>query len=620
MLEKTGRNIRLKSGVGLLTFSLIVLFSGSLSYGQVAVTTAPGSVGSVSNALSVVPSDAWVALVINDLSKTSQQLDNYAAKFGVEPPVLQRKLSRMLGVSGQADMSKPIILVVMSKETYGDRPVAVIVGVKDFEAFATGIKGQATETPGLMKGQNDELGDIYFGKKGTLVVMGPTELIVKDIIAAKQGFASSMDSGATKLMKESNMYIRVNLQSLGAYAKPILMGVGAMMQMGGLGGAMGGDASTQESGNSQAQAQAQAMQALGGLINAFIGFIDELNSFDIGVKFEADNILAGLVLSFKGGQDMASVLAAQKPTSEPLVKGLSGESFMLCGGWTWNPKMTKFQEALLQINPGMNPADAEKYKTLQKQLMELSQGASFKIDMRRAKAGEPLIEFQQILSTKDAKQYIELTRQLLELQSNIKSAGSSELKFKYEAGVAKVGNVSVDQVTMDMNKLLNMPGMPGDQIQQVKSLMTTVLGSANGMVQFHVAAVNNKLVAVSFGGGQAGMEQLIKSALKGETPLAKNTKVSQVAALLPKERIFEAYMDLGKLAGGIMSVATTMGEKGGEEPASMPTVETPLVAANASIQGTALRMDVVVPTEVVSQLMGLRYMIPTSLPAEAPKD
>ena len=65
-------------------------------------------------------------IVINDLGKASTILDEYATKMGVETPGLQRRISRMLGVSGQLNAGKPLMIVILNKETFGDQPVGPV--------------------------------------------------------------------------------------------------------------------------------------------------------------------------------------------------------------------------------------------------------------------------------------------------------------------------------------------------------------------------------------------------------------------------------------------------------------------------------------------------------------
>jgi hypothetical protein len=386
-----GRKTKLKVMMG----AMIVLMGVHYAFAQTTTTAATSA--ATGNILSAVPSDAWVAIVFNDMDKSGKMIDAYAAKLGTQSPNVQKKIGRMMGASGQVDMSKPLVLVVMRKDLYGDQPIALVASVKEFEKFAADLKGQTTETPGLMKGQNEELGEVYFGKKGSFVVLGPTEAIVKAVVESKEGFETSMDASSRKLMSGSDIFARVNVQSLGQFIQPALMGFGAMMQMSAMGGmdGMGGEEGTDTQKSEKNKVQMQAMQAAGAVINALVGFINETNSLDLGIKLAPETVQLGFALNFKPGQEMASMLAAQKQTDKPLIKGVAGDGFALAAGWQWEPKITKIQEAILQINPGFtNPADAETYKSINRNLTLMNLGQSIKLAIRSAKPGEPMVEFQ----------------------------------------------------------------------------------------------------------------------------------------------------------------------------------------------------------------------------------
>ncbi|NLE28161.1 MAG: hypothetical protein GX629_00660 [Phycisphaerae bacterium] len=595
--------------------AMIVLLCMHCSFGQ--ATTQPAKVPMTGGTiLSAVPADAWVGTVFNDLNKSGRMIDSYAVRLGMQAPGVQKKIGRMIGVSGQVEMSKPMALVVMRKDLYGDEPVAMIVSVKEYEKLAADLKGQTTETPGVMKGSSEELGDVYFGKKGVFVVLGPTEAIVKAVVESKEGIDASMDASSRKLLEKSDIFAHVNIQSIGQFVQPMLMGFGAMMQMGAMGG-MDGMSGDDDPADQKNKAQMQAMQAAGAMINALVGFINETDSLDVGVKLDLDLIQTGFSLNFKSGQEMAGLLASQKQTDKPLIKGVAGDGFAFAAGWQWEPKITKLQEAFLQINPGFtDPADAEKYKKLSRELALMNLGQSIKLAIKSAKPGEPMFELQQVTTTKDAKKFIDLTRQMFEMQSKMGVAQSKEnVKFQYETGVMKAGDVSVDRVTVDLNSVMNMPGMSDPNMAQVKAMLATLLGSTDGLVRVMIAPANEKLVVTMFGGDEKSMGTLIKSAKEGTTPLAKNAKVVQTAKMLPKNRLMEMYFDFGKLASGAMAMmmAGDDDEAEGDEPAAstFPAIETPLVGAVGSVEGSSLKLDMVVPFEVISNLSHFRYMLPT---------
>jgi hypothetical protein len=568
--------------------------------------------GGATGILSAVPAEAWGAILIKDMTATSSLVDTYGKTLGLGSVSIEKWLTRTLGVGGQLDMSNPIALVIMSKDRYGDEPIALVVTVKDYEKFAAELKGETTETAGVMKGKG-ESESVYFGKRGSYLVIAPTETLVKAIIGSKQSFISTLGVSSKKMIESSDVFARVNVTSLNQFLKPTLMGIGAMMQMGAMGGmgGMGGMGEGEDGADTKAMAQMQAMQSAGAVINAFVGFLDETEGFNIGLKLEPKNIRASFMFDFKAGQEMSKILAAQKMTDQPLIKGVAGDNFVLALGYQWDfSRIPPFQQAMLQINPGFtDPADFDKYKAVNTELAKMGTGVALKINLLKAQKGKPLFELQQVASATDAKKFVELTRQMFELQAKAK-AGTGKPEFKIQKGALTVEGVSVDQVTVDLNSLFAMPGIQPDQTKEVKNIIGALLGGESKTVTLFVAPVTDKQAVMYLGGDEAGLGKLIKSVKAGETPLAKNGKVAEAAKQLPKNRVMEGYLDVGKLASGLMTIAMMSGE-GKEMPATFPVIETPLVGTAVVVEGNSMKMDVVMPLDVVTKLMGLRYMVPS---------
>jgi hypothetical protein len=218
---------------------------------------------------------------------------------------------------------------------------------------------------------------------------------------------------------------------------------------------------------------------------------------------------------------------------------------------------------------------------------------------------------QQVANTTDAKKFSELTRQVFELQAKAKSGNSKGPEFKVQTGAITVEGIAVDKITMDLNSLFAMPGVQPEQTKEIKNIIGALLGGESKTVTIMTAPVTDKQVVMYVGGDEAGLGKLIKAVKAGETPLAKNAKVAEAAKLLPKNRVMEGYLDVGRLASGFMAVAMMSGSEGKQTPTTFPVIETPLVGTAMMVEGNTLKMDVVLPVDVVTKLMGLRYMVPS---------
>jgi len=596
--------------------------------GLVGLTVPALGQGTVRNVeiLSMVPADSWGVALINDLSKAGVMLDQYMTKLGAEPVGLSRMISQRLGTGAQVDMGKPIVVVVLSKDLYGDQPVAVVLSVKDYEAFSTGFTAKPSETtPTIMKGSNEEVGEVFFTRKGQYVVMGPTEAIVKAVAGSKQSFLAGMEPDSCKTAKESDVFIRLNFQSLGQFIKPMLQMFGAMAQMNAM-GAMGG---TGEKGAGagqtpeETQAQMQAsMQSTTAMLNAVIGLIDELNGLDLAMKLEKEQVLVSSTLSFKGGQEMANLLAAQKMTNKSLLKGLPGGGFGMAIGWQWTPKKTKLQEAFMQAPPFSDPADAEKYRAVAWEMSDLTTGSAAKVDLRTPEAGQSPVAVQVILDTKNSKKYLEALRRSIELQSKVKvptpDGKTTQVQFKYEPGVEKVDDLSLDRMTVDLSKVLGMPGMGGGagSAEKAKGLIGMLTGGSGELVTLKAGAINDKAVLFDFGSDAAGLSRFVKLAKSGTAPLSVDTRIVRMASSLPRDRFFEGYIDLGKIMGSMSGMEAMIEGTEGEKKATTtkPAADPGLIGMAGSVQDAGVKMDLVIPLDVIGRLSALKGMVPMMVP------
>jgi len=613
----------LKKMKKMLLVSVIVSVSGIVFAENQSVSEKPVSVKSV---MSAVPADAWGAIVIKNLSDFSKSIDDYATKLDIEPPNLQKRLIRKLGMGTLVDMSSPIAIIIMNKQLYGNQPIATVFYIKQYEKFAASLNGQVTETPGIMKGQSDELGECYFAKKGSLVVIGPTQMIVNAVVSSKQSLADVMDNDAQKLSNSSQMYVHVNLPALVSVAKPFLMMFSAMGMMGGTNPMM-----QQSAGGNQAQPgginqqQMQQMQALSSMINAVVGLLDELNSLDIGLNLKPDMIRVGGLLGFKPGQEMVSLLKMQKPTDKPLMVGIPGGDFVIAAGIKWEGKTTKFQEAMIRANSMFlnDPAKAQKYFELAKKSAEMGKSTAFKISLTKPLPNQPAILVQAVQETTDAKQYLDTINQLYKIMGNIKIPGQKhQFSYKYNKGAGTIAGLPVDELVVDMSSVFNTMGSAEPKAQEAKKVVNLIFGSSVFKVKF--VPVNATLVAIQLGGDDEVLKKLVLAAKSSTSAIDTSPKVLQAANLLPKQRIGEFYLDLGNFVSGIMNIVTKFESEDKQSEADeipkIPPMNTALIGKSVTVTGSSLKCDAVIPFSVIKQMVGLKGVFEAMESAESERE
>ena len=599
-------------------FFSVVLASAILLAGvavaQEAAPTAPQA--ALSNPLSLVPADAWLVVVIDDVSKISTQVDAYAKALNKEPLNIESEWVKRLGMGAGIAADQPTILVVMNRTVFGDQPLAVLLPIKDYQAVSNMVQAKPTETPGIMTGENPEFKKLFFARKGGYLLAAPTEELVKSVLTSKQDLASVLGKDSASLLDKSDIYFRANLPPISEMIKPYLMlatmmGPGMMGMPGGMG--PGGEPPMDQAGMPQ-NPQVQAMQAMSKMVTGLADLLDQATSYEMGFSLEPQTISVTYLMGFKPGTEIAAMIAEQKPTETTELKGLPAKDFFFAMGYRWEPKLIKFYNAMFEMSGamGLPPELAQQYVQLSKDSFLMAKGVAAMVSMKMPSPGTGMLGVDWVVETADAGQYIEKMRQAVGLMAQAKIPGPDGQMItpnvRYEQNVATVGGVPVDRYVMDLNSLMAMPGADPQMAQQINMFLGMAFGAANGQIATRIAKVSDNLVVLDIGGDDASLQQLIEAAKSGSTAVAQMPKVQQARKQLFDKQLAVGYLDLGKIINmiaGFQQMMVMMGGQAGTETAPAPQGEMPLIAFAKTVTDTMVQGRLVVPMEVIQQIVPL---------------
>jgi len=579
--------------------------------------------------MSLVPADAWAVVVVNNMSDLSAKIDAYAKQIGLDPVGAQAQLLRKLGLGTGVSTKRPGAVVVMNRQLYGQDNLAVLLAVKDFDIVAKTLEAKATESPGVMEGRNEELDTCFLARKAGYVIISPSQGVVQAILMSKRAIAKPAGAKSAALAADSDVFVHANLPPMVEQIKPILMGAAMMGAMGAMSGMPAPAAGTPTPGESPGavspqMAQMQAMQNMGKIMTVLIELLDQFSSFQMGITLEPSQAKGAFLLGFKPGSELASIIAVQKPTAQSLLKGLPGPDATLAFGYRWVPKLAKFHNALFEMTPPFaNPADRAKYIRTAKEMATMQPGAAVQVRVNTPSAAMPgrpqgLLAVQGFYHVTDAKKYMELMKTVIDLQAKAsipqattQPAGSVKMPVKYERGVQTIAGLSVDRYSVDVTSMMNMPGME-DVKRQITGLFAMLFGQPDGLLSVRMAAAGEKMIVMDMTNDDAAMATLIKAAKSGSLALAGNAKVAKATGAMSKKKLAECYVDIGKIISSVMMVQQQMAMMsmmaGGRAPATapaMPKINTPLIAMAKTIEDGAVKVELVVPVEVVKQLVVL---------------
>ncbi len=582
------------------------------------------------NELSLIPADSWVFIKFRNFSEFSERVDGYAKMIGEEAPDLLDTLIKKLGVGTTIDVSKPMVLVVMSNQLYGEQPVAFILNVKEYDNFAAALDAKAADIPGMMEGSSEQMGECYFVRRGNVVILSPNQGVVNAISASTSPITEVLTKDSKKLSKESDVYIYVNLQTLVPVIKPFLMMISAMGMMNQMGGMQADNQQGAQQPGGISPQQMQVMQQLGAMMNAFVLLLDELKDFDVAVNFGKENIRLRSSIRFKEGGEFAKIVGMQKLTEKPLIKGLPKGEFAFVGGGKWETsQMSKFQEALLQASvlplQTSNPQLSQKYLSAAKEISTLMVGNAYKLVVGGGDTGKSLILLQMALQTKDSAKYLKLLKVQYEVQNEIaKILGQQSVKYIYKENTGVVNGCQLNTLVIDITEAINKATTNQSQpvpIQpaQLQEFLAKILGQGDKIV-VKLVKVDDKNIAVQIGGDESQLKELVSVVKRGIYPINEDEKVVKIAKLLPAKRVAECYFDFWNLAHGIVKILTefremekeSLGVEGAEEKEDededeskeqrVSELETELAGFVVITAPQALKVEGVFPVSIIKSL------------------
>jgi hypothetical protein len=152
-------------------------------------------------------------------------------------------------------------------------------------------------------------------------------------------------------------------------------------------------------------------------------------------------------------------------------------------------------------------------------------------------------------------------------------------------------------VTFDeFQTVLNMNGQNPQQMQAMQFMM--FLYGPNGPTKF-VGPVNDQTLLTYMGASDPQVTATIEAIKANDDPLAKSQAVKSVAAQLPTQRMSAFYIPLDQWAATGLNYAKQFAsmDMGVKIPEDLPPV-----GVTVSADGSAMRIDAYIPTELVQSL------------------
>ncbi|MBN1345137.1 MAG: hypothetical protein JXQ73_20755, partial [Phycisphaerae bacterium] len=517
-----------------------------------------------------------------NLEKFDGKLGSLAEKlnFPVGSPIAL--VMGQLGIADGLRQDGGLGIVVLDPMEYGTPPedLAILVPTTNckalLEVFEPQDAGDGVMTIDIMGQQ------LYAVPKGGFVVLGMDKASATFVAKSKKGIKESLKPAQIERYKNADLFVWVNLRPAIEMAKPLAGQVFAMLMM----DQMDGDPKAAE----RIQEGAQTV----------VDLLDQIHTLEIAMGLDDAGMQLTFFLTFQEDGAIAKKFAADKSGPTALLTGLPMEPYVMAMGLKGSEsgEESTFQKMIMDLlmsRPEVGQVlDKEKMQVVQKMGREImsklgSMGFSLNV---LPEGGDGMIGLAQVWETKDVKGTIAQVQKIVEAYKGVfkdEKAASILKSLTCKPGAEKIGDVAVDHITLDLK------AAAGDDpdMQGVVGMVEKILGKEGVLVR--MAPAGDKHVAVTLGGGIKRLEQVVKSAAAGSSPLAEDPGVMKVRKKLPKKRAFEMYLSVDQL---LKIVKTVMGS---EDVPVMTKIDAPLGISLATEQNYG-RLDLVLPTELIIEI------------------
>lgn len=523
--------------------------------------------------LSAVPGDAWAALCVRNAGELDQKLMTLAQQLNVPPMSALQLVKMQLGLMSGVNDAGGAAVVVMPVDNFGmiNEGMAVLVPCQDY-AGLTGMmqlepagEGFDGISRGMIAGQ-----PAFLAQQGAYAIVAPVPGAVQKFLASKEKPAIGKTWTKHQLDRFAKDDVTLWINVDGLVSSPAFQtGVMPMMAM------MSGGAFNPQD-------------------------LQEIRSWVIGLRMDAEGIYLGLAQTIKEGTAAASLLAATKPTTESLLAGLPADDYLVAMGVRgskegWAKAAEGFNQMLSNPMIAMQlQADPEKLEHIKKIIGSLITATrDFSFSAAALPAGpDGMLGFAKVVSVEgDASG---LCTQIGDLIGTIVSMAPAEEAakvqnlVKFTPDAEQIAGASVSHLAINLDQ--------ADDVDKAwLDKLTKVVGK-EGLL-FRIAAIGDNHIVSTFGGGPARMQRVIELLKAGEAPLGANEGLKKAASLLPASRVLEGYVAVDHLMNTIGDISKVVDSP--DAPPAFPKIDAPVAVVAGPAGGDTFQVDIAAPMPVV---------------------
>lgn len=557
----------------------LLIFALGLASGHAAM----GAEGSV---LQVVPSDVLGVAVVKNPEAAQGQVEKLLVDLKLPVPKalggMREQLRDVKGLDGTGNFAAAAV------PTAGAGPTMVLfAAVTDFDQFCQSVKA-AEAVDGVAKATVGGRPSLIAHKGGYVLLTDSSgEAALKAVLQADKHLAAEVKPLADRIAQT------------GAYALATPAGI-KMAQQQLLAGLAAAKAMIEQQGGEQAK---QTAMALGLYESMFQSLDKELTHALIGGRLEpsgAVRVVMGAALTKQGV--LAKLGAAAEAPDFDLLAGLPREDFVFAGGGVlpqqWSEHLADFSMTAMKIYFGAADLDEQQMQALIETSKKSMEGMrSMSMLMGVTGEGQPLYSKTVLLiKVEDSAEYLRNYAVAMEEMKQL-TERMDKPPFSYDVEKIDIAGKSGLCIRMDMKGMMEMAGAPGQP--QMENMFELMFGEG-GQVSVYMAPKDAKTVIGTYICKER-LEQLLKQ--DAVEPLSGEPTVAKTLDLLPKN---SHAVGLWSVPGTVRLVSQILRTVQPQIADSLPEFPpTPPVGFAASLSGTRVDLDIVIPGEILKAVAEL---------------
>lgn len=549
--------------------------------------------------LDQVPGDALVVVKVKKLDAFSKKVAAYAKSLGLDQQAAELN-DPLAAVVEKAKLSKglnrggDLVVAFLDPAQFGGNPeqsVLVLVPTSDYKAFLTNFTTSTDAGGGVSKvTPQDGPKDVFVANWGTYAAMSPAQAVL-----GKKPNGLKLTGLSAEESTGKDVVLYANIKAVRTKLLPELKKRRAEML---------GQIKTGLDGPGMAKFLPLAEAAAGQMLNVVEGFLTDAHSATVSLNMTENGVNLTTAADFDPTSYLGKMALQSKPATGPLLAGLPDRKYFFFAGGKSDPELNAQLWTDL-LNPiikelGAVPETAKLAAAMEsmKKGMAATTGFAVGYVAPTGPLGQESVLQQIAVIRGDSKAVQQSQRDTMAAMNDLmkmlpQQAGQAgAVTFDYKPGARTVAGVPFDAFETKMNFPEDDP-----QSQQAKQMLAFIYGPT-GMTGV-LGAVDPKTVVSVQGGDEKLITDAVTASKANADTLGAQAGVRGVSVEMPKNRSFEAYLDLGTLVSTGARYARGFGLPVNVKLAA----DLPPVGFAGGTDATAVRVDVHVPNRLVQGLM-----------------